>query len=199
MDNRRYFRYAVYVLEIVVLYLLEGTPNLLPEFYTAKPLLIISAAVSAAAFEQPLFSMFFGVFCGLVIDAGSGGVMGLTSIILAVVCFYEAYWHDKYIRNNIYFVLAYSAVACVSIISLKFLVFYIVPGYSDASCAYVSHYLPRIVYSWACTPVVYVLTMLVSKICRKEKRRSRIRRRRRVPAAQRSGASRRRAKQQSGG
>ncbi len=198
MDNRRYFRYAAYVLEILVFYLLEGAPNLLPEFYTAKPLLIIAAAISVAAFESPLFSMFFGVFCGLVIDTGTGGVMGLTSIILAVISFYESYWHERYIRNNIYFVLMYSAVACVSVILLKFFVFYIIPGYSDAATAYTAHYLPRIIYSWACTPLVYVLTMLLSRICRKEKRRSRVRRRKRVLAAQRSKASRRRAKQMGG-
>ncbi len=195
MTIRKYYRYALYALEMFALFIIEGTPGLLPYFYLAKPLLLIPLAVSAAAFETPMFSMFFGIFCGLVIDAGCGGVMGFTSIILAVICYYESYWNDKYIKNNIYFVLLYSAVASAAVISLKFFIFYVIKNYTGAADAYVSHYLPRIIYTWAMTPFVYLLTMAVSKAFRKEKRKIKVRRRKQVKPSQRSDASRRRAKQ----
>lgn len=197
MNSRRYFRYALYALEIFVLYIIEGTPNLLPHFYLAAPLLLIPAAVSIAAFESPLCSLFFGVLCGLIIDSGTGGVMGLTSVILAVICYYQSYWNTKYIKNNIYLVLLYSAAASAAVISLKFFVFYVIKKYPDMSAVYVSHYLPRIVYTWAVTPIVYLLTMLVSKAFRKEKKKIKVKRKKRVMPSQRSSASRRRAKQQS--
>lgn len=195
MISRKYYRYLLYALEIFILYIIEGTPNLLPQFYLAKPLLLVSAAVSLAAFELPLCSMVFGILCGLIIDVGTGGVMGLTSIVLAVVCYYESYWNNKYIKNNIYLVLIYSAVVSAAVISLKFFVFYVINKYPYAADSYVSHYLPRIIYTWAVTPIVYVLTMLVSKAFRKEKKKIKVRRKKRVMPSQRSKASRRRAKQ----
>lgn len=195
MISRKYYRYLLYAVEIFILYIIEGTPNLLPYFYFAKPLLLIPAAVSVAAFEMPLFSMFFGVLCGLIIDVGTGGVMGLTSIILGVVCYYESYWNTKYIKNNVYLVLIYSAVASAAVISLKFFIFYVVKKYPDAGDSYVTHYLPRIIYTWSCTALVYVLTMLVSKSFRKEKKKIKVRRKKRVMPSRRSSASRRRAKQ----
>lgn len=193
--SRKYYRYFLYVLEVFLLFIIEGTPCLLPQFYLAKPLLLVSLAVSLAAFESPLCALVFGVLCGMVIDAGSGGVMGFSAIILAVICFYESYWNTKYIKNSIYLVLVYSAVASAAIISLKFFIFYFIKKYPGASESYVTHYLPRIVYTWAVTPLVYLLTLLVSKTFRKEKRKIKVRRKKRVLPSQRSGASRRRAKQ----
>lgn len=192
--SRKYYRYILYAVEIFILYIIEGTQHLLPQFYMAKPVLIISVAISIAAFEPPLASLFFGVFCGLVIDTGTGGILGLTSIILGVVCYYESYWNDKYIKNNVYLVLLYSAVSCVAVISLKFFVFYVVRGYDGAEDVYLSHYVPRILYSWMITPIIYALTMLVSRTFRKEKKKIKVRRRKRVAPSQRSSASRRRAR-----
>ena len=193
--SRRYYRYILYALEVFLLFIIEGTPNFLPYFYLAKPLLLIPAAISIDAFESPLCSLTFGIFCGMIIDAGSGGVMGLSAIILAVICYYQSYWNSKYIKNNIYLVLIYSAVATAAVISLKFFVFYVIRKYSDTADSYISHYLPRIVYTWAITPIVYLLTMAVSKTFRKEKRKIKVRRRKKVKPSQRSSASRRRAKQ----
>lgn len=194
MIPRKYYRYALYALEIFLLSIIEGTPGLLPEIYLAKPLLLVSAAVSAAAFELPFFSLFFGVFCGLVIDAGSGGVMGLTSVILGFICYYESSWNDKYIKNNIYLVLLYSAAASVAVIALKFFIFCYIRQYDGVFEIFKEHYVMRMLYTWAVTPVVYALTYGVSKTFRREKRKIKVKKRKRVPPSQRSGASRRRAK-----
>lgn len=196
MINRKYYRYALYALELFVLYIIEGTPGLIPVIYSAKPLLLVPLAVSAAAFELPYFSLFFGIACGLVIDIGTGGVMGLTSIILGFICYYESSWNDKYIKNNIYLVLLYSAVSAAAVISLKFFVFFYIRQYAGALGIFREHYVTRMVYTFAVSPLVYVLTMLVSKAFTKEKRKIKVKKRKRVPPSQRSSASRRRAKKQ---
>ncbi len=174
--------------------MIEGTPDFLPVIYMAKPLLLISAAVSIAAFEMPMCSLFLGVLCGMAIDVGTGGVMGLTSIILGTICCYEAAWNNKYIKNNIYFVLLYSALASAAVISLKFFIFYYIKNYENMTDFYLTHYLPRILYTWAVTPIVYVITMIVSKTYRKDKRKIKVKKRKRAAPSQRSSASRRRAK-----
>lgn len=194
MIQRKYYRYALYALELFVLYIIEGTPGLIPVLYLAKPLLMVSLAISAAAFELPYFSLFFGVACGLVIDIGTGGVMGLSSLILGFICYYESSWNDKYIKNNIYFALLYSAVASAAVIALKFFVFCYIRQYDGALYIFKEHYVPRMLYTWAVTPLVYLITMAVSRTFTKEKRKIKVKKRKRVPPSQRSSASRRRAK-----
>ncbi len=190
----KYYRRVLYIAELALLFLIEGTPNLLPAFYTVKPLLLVPLAVSAAAFETPYFSLFFGVLCGLIIDSASGGVMGFTSIIIGFICYYESEWNKKYLKNNIYFVLLYCAAAAVCVVGLKFFVFCFIRQYDGADVLLREHYLMRLLYTWACTPIIYVVTLMVSRSFTKEKRRIKVKKRKHVPHSQRSSASRRRAK-----
>ena len=194
MIPRKYFRYALYALELLLLYVIEGTPGLLPVIYLARPLLLVSAAVSAAAFELPYFSLFYGVACGIVIDIGTGGVMGLSSIILGFICYYESSWNDKYIKNNIYFALLYSAVASAAVIGMKFFVFCYIRQFGGVFEIFKEHYVTRMLYTWAVTPLVYVLSFGISRTFTKETRKIKVKKRKRVPPSQRSSASRRRAK-----
>ncbi len=194
MIQRKYYRYIIYAVEIFVLSIIEGTPFLLPEIYFAKPLLLVSAAVSAAAFESEWFSLYFAVACGIIIDINSGGIIGITSIILGFVCYYESYWSKKYIKSNIYFVLMYSGAATIAVISMKFFIFCFIPQYDGYGDLFASHYVTRMVYTWAVTPIIYLITILISHTFRKEQRRIKVKKRKRVPPSQRSAASRRRAK-----
>ena len=194
MTHRRYYRYALYAIELFILYIIEGIPGLIPAFYLGKPLLLVPLAISAAAFELPYFSLFFGIVCGLVIDVGTGGVMGLSSIILGFICYYESSWNDKYIKNNIYLVLLYSAAASVLVVGMKFFVFFYIRQYGGAAEVFKEHYVMRMLYTWAAAPLVYVITMGVSRTFTKEKRKIKVKKRKRVPPSQRSSASRRRAK-----
>ena len=194
MKPGNYYRSVLYFAELSLLFLIEGTPGLLPAFYCVKPLLLIPLAVSAAAFESPYFSLFFGVLCGLVIDSASGGVMGLSSIIIGAICYYESIWNKKYLKNNIYMVLLYCAVTAGCVIGLKFFEFCYIRGYDGADILLREHYLMRLLYTWICTPIVYAATLWVSKRFTKEKRKIKVKKRKHVPHSQRSSASRRRAK-----
>ena len=46
MPNRKkWIRYVLYAVEILLLFLLQDTPGLLPQIMGAKPLLVLSAAL----------------------------------------------------------------------------------------------------------------------------------------------------------
>lgn len=194
MVKRKYYRYALYLPVLLLLCVIEGTPGLLPVIYHAKPLLLVSAAVSAAAYESPMFSLFCAVICGFAIDAGSGGVVGFSSMILAVICYYESNWNDKYIKNNIYLILLYSAIASAAVIGMKYFIFCFIPQYDGAVNIFREHYVTRFAYTWAVTPLVNLIMWGTSRTFRKEKRKIRVKKRKRVPPSQRTSASRRRAK-----
>ena len=74
MDRYKIIRYFAYTIEILILYMVQETPGLLPEIGGARPVLLIPAAISIAMFESELAGIAFGLLCGLFLDIGMGGV-----------------------------------------------------------------------------------------------------------------------------
>ena len=54
MDRYKIIRYFAYTIEILILYMVQETPGLLPEIGGARPVLLIPAAISIAMFESEL-------------------------------------------------------------------------------------------------------------------------------------------------
>ena len=70
MDRYKIIRYFAYTIEILILYMVQETPGLLPEIGGARPVLLIPAAISIAMFESELAGIAFGLLCGLFLDIG---------------------------------------------------------------------------------------------------------------------------------
>lgn len=70
--ERRYqvIRYFAYSIELLVLFIIQETPGLIPAVFGARPILLIPVAVSIAMFENELPAMFFGLAFGLFLDFG---------------------------------------------------------------------------------------------------------------------------------
>ena len=87
MDRYKIIRYFAYTIEILILYMVQETPGLLPEIGGARPVLLIPAAISIAMFESELAGIAFGLLCGLFLDIGMGGVLGFHGLLLAAACY----------------------------------------------------------------------------------------------------------------
>ncbi len=87
MSRYRGIRYFAYVLEILVLFMVQETPGLLPAVFRERPVLLLPAALSIAFFETDLSAMAFGVLCGLFLDFGMGMAFGFHGLFLGVLCF----------------------------------------------------------------------------------------------------------------
>ena len=69
------FRYLAYSLEILIIYIVQGTPFFLPEILGGRPVLLIPVALTIAFYENEIPAMFFGLACGSLIDIGTGGMI----------------------------------------------------------------------------------------------------------------------------
>ena len=78
-------------MEIILLYVLGTTPNLLPEIFGAKPTLLLCVALTAAIFEREIPAMVIGMICGILTDLGYSNGIGLFTISLTVICFIVGY------------------------------------------------------------------------------------------------------------
>ena len=73
MPNRKkWIRYVLYAVEILLLFLLQDTPGLLPQIMGVKPLPVLSAALTIAMVEACTPAMAFGMYAGFLADIGSG-------------------------------------------------------------------------------------------------------------------------------
>lgn len=155
--NRTFFRYLAYALEILIFYILQGTPNFIPEIFGGKPLLLIPAALTIAAAENKIPSLVFGAVCGILTDIGSGGSVGFFAVFLTLLCYLEAHIFENYIIPSVFTVTAVSAVAVPCIICLYFLLFVILPGTEEFGYLFVHHYISKTVYTFAMTVPFYFL------------------------------------------
>ncbi len=145
--NRTFFRYFAYSLEILICYILQGTPKLIPEIFGSRPLLLIPIAIAIASKENEIPSLIFGAVCGVFTDIATGGNIGFFSILMTLICYFEANILKTYFVSNFRTVLIISAITVPLIICLYFLVFTVIAGIENPVFLFVNHYISRIVYT----------------------------------------------------
>lgn len=159
--NLTFFKYFAYSLEIILLSVLQSTPNLLPEFFGSKPLLLVPLALVIASKEDKIPALIFGAVCGLVTDLATGGVIGFFAISLTLVCYFEAHIFSTYFASNLLTTLLVSVVAIPLMICLYFLIFKVIVGVPDSSILFVNHYISRIVYTFIMILPLYFLVRVL--------------------------------------
>lgn len=161
MERRhRFLRYFAYSLEIIILYVLTGTPGLMPEIFGSKPCLMLAAALSIAVFESETVAMSFGFVCGALTDIGYTGKIGFYTVVLTLLCFAIGYCARNFFVTNL---LNASIIGVVSITVLLIVHFWINISLAEVEHAgmhFLMHYLSRIIY----TSVFFVPLYFLSKL-----------------------------------
>lgn len=155
--ERRYqvIRYFAYSIELLVLFIIQETPGLIPAVFGARPILLIPVAVSIAMFENELPAMFFGLAFGLFLDFGRGGALGFHALMLAVICFAISTMAANLIRTNFLTAMLLATASAGLVFLLQWLFYYVCMGYEYTGYALVRHYLPRFGYTVLIMPVAY--------------------------------------------
>ena len=101
MDRRKAIRYLAYSLELIVLFILQETPGLMFSLWGERPSFLFLCMIAIAQFESEIPAMAFGVFGGLLVDYGMGGVMGMHALIMGVLCYIISSFSRNLLRNNL--------------------------------------------------------------------------------------------------
>ncbi len=158
MEQRfKILRYILYGIELLVLFVLQGTPNLVPELYGGRPNLLLPAVLTIAMFEPKLPALFFGAAGGLLTDIGGGEVIGFFAIIATVLCYFTSYLTSDIIRTSLLTAMLITLIAVPVTLGLHFLFFYVFKGYGEIVYFFVNHYLSRILYTIAAMPIIYFI------------------------------------------
>ncbi|MGN0475779.1 MAG: rod shape-determining protein MreD [Ruminococcus sp.] len=163
--DRKYtvLRYISYGLEILIFYIIQGVPDLIPQVLGGKPLLLIPVALTIACFENEVPAMAFGVACGAMMDLGVGTHLGFYTIALAIVCFFIGYFAENYFNTKLLIVLFISVIMIPVLISLNFVINYILAGYANSGYYFVHHILATMAYTFVTVPVFYGINRVLSR------------------------------------
>ncbi|MCH5353951.1 MAG: rod shape-determining protein MreD [Acutalibacter sp.] len=164
-DFNRVIRFLAYVLELLVLFMLQETPGLLPMIFGVRPVLIFPAVITIAMFEDEVPAMAFGVVGGLFCDFGLSGIMGFHALVLAVLCFFVSILSRTYLQvNGVTAVITGIWTIGLVICAQWFFLYYF--SYSMPEYAFVHHYLPKYFYTMIFVPLVYLLNRGLSQAVR---------------------------------
>ncbi len=162
MKRFRVVKYIIFSLEIIIAFVLQNTPYLLPEVYGGKAVLLIPLALSIAMFEPPVPSVIFGAVCGLIADGGYGGTMGYYAILIAILCYITSLLVENYIRQSLLTVMLIALVGIPIILFGQFAFYYLFMGYSNPWDFFIQHYLSRMVYTLVFVPLFFGFNHFIS-------------------------------------
>lgn len=157
MERRfTFFRFMAYSLELLLLFILQTTPNLLPEVFGGKPLLMIPAAVTIALMEEQIPAMFFGLAGGALLDLAFSDNLGYYTIMLTLICFVISLIFRDYMVVSFLNAMGFTSAVTIAVVGLFYLFFIALAGKGDFMY-FVNHYISRIVYTIVCAVVLYFI------------------------------------------
>ena len=161
-DLNKLIRYLAYVLELLVLFMLQETPGLLPSIFGARPVLLFPAVVAIAMLEPEVPALLFGVVGGLFCDFGLSGMLGFHALVLGVLCFFISLVIRAYLQNNMATAILTGvwSLGLVVLAQWFFLYFF---QYSYPAYALTHHYLPKYFYTLLFLPLLYLLNLGLSQ------------------------------------
>ncbi len=162
MNRYKAVKYITFLLEIVLCYIIQTTPGIMPEVFGGRPILLLPLALTFSVFEDEIPAIFWGVLCGLLSDTNYSGPVGYYAIMLAVLCYTVSILMGNYIHTNLLTVMIIATISMPVIIFGQFILFYVAAGYDYVWEYFSVHYISRIVYTWAFTPVMYAVNRFVS-------------------------------------
>ncbi|MBQ5397940.1 MAG: rod shape-determining protein MreD [Ruminococcus sp.] len=156
--ERRYtfFLYAAYSLELLLLFILQTTPLLIPELFGGKPLLMIPAVVTVSLMEEQVPALFFGLAGGALLDLGCSDNLGYYTITLTLICFLLGFIFRDYMVVSFLNAMGFTSAVTLVTVFFYFIFFILLSGRADFSY-FVSHCLSRILYTIVCTVPLYFI------------------------------------------
>ena len=166
MESRRMrsrsqaLKWACYAAALFVCAALQTTPGLF-RLGQAKPLFILPLCLAVAVYEGEFAGALFGAVGGLLWDYAAGRTVGMLALELLLLCFGVSVLVQLYLQVNPGNFAAISTVTALLVLSLDWLFFYYMPGYTGAALRYVTFVLPSAVLT---IPAALLAFWLVQRI-----------------------------------
>lgn len=159
MESRRMrsrsqiLKWVCYAVALFVCAALQTTPGLL-QLGQAKPLFILPLCLAVAVYEGEFAGALFGAVSGLLWDYTAGRTVGMLALELLLLCFAVSAVMQLYFKNSAANFALIASAAALLVLTLDWLFFYYMPGYSGAASRWLWFVLPTAALS---VPVCFPL------------------------------------------
>ena len=153
-------KWVCYALLMLLCTVLQTLPGLF-RLGEAKPLWLLPLALAVAVEEGEFAGGIFGAVCGLMWDYTAGRTAGLLAFELLLLCFAVSAVVQLYFKNSAANFALIASAAALLVLTLDWLFFYYMPGYSGAASRWLWFVLPTAVLS---VPVCFPLFGVVRRI-----------------------------------
>lgn len=166
MESRRMrsrsqiLKWVCYAVALFVCAALQTTPGLL-QLGQAKPLFILPLCLAVAVYEGEFAGALFGAVSGLLWDYTAGRTVGMLALELLLLCFAVSAVMQLYFKNSAANFALIASAAALLVLTLDWLFFYYMPGYSGAAGRWLWFVLPTAALS---VPVCFPLFGVVRRI-----------------------------------
>ncbi len=154
LNNNR-ARHFIYGVELLVIYILQSTPSLLPEIFGESPMLVTMCAVSIALFEGNAAGMWFGLGAGLLMDVAGTGFFGFYGLVLLILCYCCGTLVMYVMRNNLVTALCMGFFSAAIVTTAQWIFLSGSFGLDTALFFLGRVLLPRSLYSVATMPLFF--------------------------------------------
>ena len=134
-------KWICYALLGLLCAVLQTAPGLF-QFGAAKPLWLLPLALAVAVEEDEFAGGIFGAVCGLMWDYTAGRTVGMLAFELLVLCFLLSAVVQLYFKASAANFVLLALGASLLVLSLDWLFFYYMPGYSWALSRWLTFVLP---------------------------------------------------------
>lgn len=147
MESRRMrsrsqiLKWVCYVLALFVCAALQTTPGLF-RLGQAKPLFILPLCLAVAVYEGEFAGALFGAVCGLLWDYTAGRTVGMLGLELLLLGLAISVLVQLYLQGSTWNFALISMVTAALVLSLDWLFFYYMPGYSWSLDRWLTFVLP---------------------------------------------------------
>ena len=162
MESRRmrsrsqFLKWGCYVLGLFVCAALQTTPGLF-RLGQAKPLFLLPLCLAVAVYEGEFSGALFGAVCGLLWDYTAGRTVGMLALELLLLCFGLSVLVQLYLQGSTWNFALLSMAAAALVLSLDWLFFYYMPGYSWALSRWLTFVLPSAALTLLPSLVIFFL------------------------------------------
>ena len=149
-------------LAVILISVLQGTPNALPVIVGVVPLIVIPCVVSIAMFEGETAGAAFGILGGLLWDIENGKPFGFNALFLMITCILISLLIQNLFRNTIVSAIIFCIVATFFQEFATWFFFVYLNGNENFLYAFFFIILPAIIYTLIFILPFYYLTKLLN-------------------------------------
>jgi len=127
---RQVVKYGIFVLSVFILYILQSTPGFM-KIFGLKPVFIVPFCITLSMLDDSWQRFIVYVIGGLLTDLSSTRVVGTFSIQLLIACIVGIIAVKFFFKPNKRNCYLFSFTAMTSMLSMEFLVSYVMRGFDS--------------------------------------------------------------------